>query len=551
MLRRITIQNYALIDNLEVEFDEELNTITGETGAGKSLILGALSIALGDRPGNRAMRDESRPCIIEIEFSLRGLCLANLFEELELEYGDDTIIRRTISSNGKIRSFINDIPVPVSSLKILGSKLIDIHSQHQTLLLQDPVFRMDAVDSMAGNSDILNKYTVFYKRLREAEKKLTDLENNVRNSEREMEFLKYQYEEFKAANLKEGEYEELEENVNIMSNASEIRESFILSEKLLTDDECGVLVSLKQIENSLSHIQDYSHAAAELNERIRSVSYELKDIAGELFSQGESVYSDSGKLEILVQRLDMINSLMQKYKTRNYEELFALKSSIEEKISVTVEPEEQINRIKSEIAELRRHCLSLAGQISNSRKNSAGEIGKYICKAASKLGMPNISFIVSVDKTEELTPSGYDNIRFLFSSNKNVEPGPVEKIASGGEMSRLMLCLKSLVATNKKLPTIIFDEIDTGISGETADKTGEIIESLSGYIQILNITHLPQVAAKGNSHYSVYKEDTATATNTKIRKLSDEDRISEIAKMLSGSDVTDAAISQARTLLGK
>lgn len=551
MLRSIMIQNYALIDSLEVRFENGLNIITGETGAGKSLILGALSLALGEKGSSRIMRDENKQCIIELEFRLEGNDIKNVFAQNEVEYDEETIIRRVISPNGRIRNFINDVPVTVSDLKAIGAELIDIHSQHQTLLLQNPEFRRSVVDTIAGNSGLLEKYGKLYSELRKAEKNLEKFEENLKNSEREFEFLKYQYEELKNLNLKESEYDELEKNISILSNASEIKEALINSDTLLSNDEAGILTFLKQIDTILSRIQEFFPSAKELSERIKSTRYELKDISQELFTLEESVDSDPEKLEKSIQRLDVLNSLIQKYKVSGINELIELKQNLEKKLALTLEPEEEIIRLKGIISGLNTSCNSLAEQISRNRKKAAEVTGNYVVTTASGLGMPNIRFHVAVEKTEGLTSTGYDNVRYLFTSNKNIPAGDVEKIASGGEMSRIMLCIKSIVAKHRKLPTVIFDEIDTGISGETADKMGEIIENLAGYMQVLNITHLPQVASKGEAHFSVYKEDSENATNTCIKKLSKDERVLEIAKMLSGSDITNTAVEQAKTLLHK
>ena len=549
MIRRLTIENYALIDALDIEFSEGLNIITGETGAGKSLLLGALSVILGGKAEANILRDKERPCVIEAEFGIAGFGLEPLFEHLDMDYADSTIVRRVIGPSGKGRVFVNDLPVTVSALKEIGGQLVDIHSQHQTLLLSNPKFQTDLVDSVAGDAELLERYVATYDRWRKSQRELEQLRHSAADSRRDEDYLRFQWQQLDEARLQSGEQAALEARLNELTHASEIKEVLLLSDDLLGEDENGVLARLKTIQNQLARVSSVFPKGRELEERIHAALEELKDAGSELAAEGERVEVDPERLETTGNRLDLLYSLQQKHKTPGVEELIVLRDEMAAQLSGIEYADEEIDRLQKQTDRLHREASELAGRLSHARRLALPSIEEQVVGMNARLGMPNVQFRVEIAESGELTPSGNDRIAFLFTANKNMPLQPVEKIASGGEMSRLMLALKSLAARHKQLPAIIFDEIDTGVSGEIADRMGQIISDLSEHLQVINITHLPQVAGKGRNHYKVFKEETALATNTRIRRLAPEERVEEIAKMLSGSEVTEAAIEQARTLL--
>lgn len=550
MLRKINIENYALIDSLEIGFREGLNIITGETGAGKSLLLGALSAVLGEKTDTGVMRDPGKPCVIEAEFDVKGLGLEAFFEGADLDYEDTAVIRRVISPNGKTRGFVNELPVNVTTLRELGGKLIDIHSQHQTMLLSNPKFQTDLVDSVAGHGGLLEEYLSGYEALKAGRKRLEKMKADADDARKEEDYFRFQLAELTNAALTEGETEELETLLNELTHASEIKETMLGSEALLSSDDTGALVALKSIEQYLNRIGGVFHKAEELAVRVRSAALELSDISAEMASEGERIDANPSLLEKTESRLNTLYSLLQKHRTTDISGLIALRDDMAEKLSAVENSDAEIEKLEKEVSRIAKETCEMAGRISKNRKAAIPGIEKYVRETTSRLGMPDVKFVIEASPLDELTASGVDKIGFLFSANKNMAPKPVERIASGGEMSRLMLALKSLMARHRQMPTIIFDEIDTGISGEVADKMGQIIQSLSDNLQVINITHLPQVASKGDNHYFVYKESSAGTTDTRIRRLSDEERVIEIAKMLSGTEVTPAAMEQAATLLG-
>ena len=550
MIKRLTIENYALIDSLDIAFGGGLNTITGETGAGKSLLLGALSVILGGKAEAGILRDKTRPCVIEGEFGLAGFGLEPLFGNLDLDYADATVLRRVINPAGKSRAFVNDLPVTVNVLKEIGSRLVDVHSQHQTLLVGNPQFQIDLVDSVADDAQLLGRYADTYNRWKRSAKELEELRRSAADSRRDEDYLRFQWQQLEDARLQEGEQDELESLLNELTHASEIREALYTSESLLSEEDNGILARLKAILTQLSRIAPVFPKAAELEGRTRAVTEELKDISAELASESERVEIDPQKLETTENRLDLLYSLQQKHKATTAEELIELRDEMAVKLSGIEHVDEEIVRLHKQTDRLKQEALELAGRLGKARRKATPTIEKQVCGLCSQLGMPHVQFKVDITTTEELTPSGNDRIAFLFTANKNTSLQPVEKIASGGEMSRLMLSLKALAARHKQLPTIIFDEIDSGVSGEIADRMGQIIADLSTHLQVINITHLPQVASKGSHHYRVYKDDSTDTTNTLISQLTGQERILEIARMLSGASVTEAAITQAKTLLG-
>lgn len=546
MLCRLTVENYALIERLEISLDARLNIVTGETGAGKSILIGALGLLLGAKNDGSAMKDNTRNCVIEGLFALEGLGLEPLFEELDIDYDNETIIRRIITPAGKSRSYVNDIPVQLSQLKELGARLIDIHSQHQNLILSSESFRLQAVDVMAGCGDLLARYREEYTLWSDARRRLASLVEEAAVARRDEEWVRFQAEELKAANLKEHEIEELEQEQAVLANADAIGATLGEITALFDAEESGVLSALKSSEMGLLRIKESYRDGEELAMRVRSTLLELKDIAATIASDAERVESNPERLDQVDSRLALLYDLCRKHGVEGVAELIALRDKFCAQLNAITHSDEQIAALEQEVEIARLKASVLADKLHAARECAVKLFSVEIGARLSALGMPDARFVVEVRAGEELRPSGRDEVLFMFTANKSATPQPVEKIASGGEMSRMMLSLKALLAGRMKLPTIIFDEIDTGVSGRIADAMGEIIAELSRTMQVVNITHLPQVASKGEAHFVVYKENS----HTHIKRLAAEERVVEIAKMLSGSQISDAALTQAKILLG-
>jgi len=549
MLRTLTVENYVLIDRLEMELDRSLNIITGQTGAGKSILLGALGLLLGNKAEGGAMRDESRNCVIEGVFDVEGYGLEGFFDENDLDYDPSLTIRRVITPAGKSRSYVNDLPVGQSVLRELGVRLVDIHSQHRNLILSDDKFRIGVVDSIAGCGELVGEYRKLYDELQAAERELAQLRAEAERNRRDEEWIRFQVEELTAANLREGELARIEAEQSVLANADAIGEAIVASRNALDDEQMGVLLQLKTIEQAMSGIAPTLPLAGELFERIHSALLDLKDVSSELASAAERIDADPERLAQVVARIDLIYSLQQKHRVTSESELIALREKYSAQLQTITSGDERIAALEKHIKELHSEALRRADEIHAARVKAVPAIDSELSATLAELGMPSARFTVDVAAQEELMATGRDRVSFLFSANVGLAPQPVEKIASGGEISRVMLALKALVARSMQLPTIIFDEIDTGVSGQIADAMGRIISDLSRSMQVINITHLPQVASKGKTHFVVYKEDTLLGAMTSIRQLSARERVDEIAKMLSGSTVTSAAIEQARCLL--
>ncbi len=545
MLSRITIQNYALIDHLEMELDNRLNIITGETGAGKSILLGALGLLLGNKNDGSALKDSTKSCVIEATFSLVGLELEELFEERDWEWDESISVRRVISASGKSRAFINDLPVTLSDLKELGSRLIDIHSQHQNRVLSDEAFRLRAIDLLADNEALISEYSAEYSALLSLKAELSQLEESLLRARQEQEWLSYQVEELEAASLKEGEDSEAEAELLLLENVDKISAALSSFVARADDDNYGVLLNLKTSQSEFASIASSYAPAVEYNERLVSILAELKDMTQSISKESERVESDPERLQRVSDRLNTIYSLCQKHRVQSLEELITLRDSYSSQLSSIAQSDEQIESLKSRIAECEASARKMARELHMRRVATAPKFEAEIVQTLTKLGMSDVVFTLTILEEERLLRSGLDSAEFLFSANKGVAPQAIEKIASGGEISRVMLALKALLARRMKLPTIIFDEIDTGVSGRIADAMGEIIESLSSSMQVVDITHLPQVASKGDTHFVVYKSEG----RTNISKLSAEQRVEHIATMLSGSEISEAALEQARILL--
>ena len=547
MLRRLTVENYALIDKLDLELDSHLNIITGETGAGKSILLGALGLLLGNKNESGSLRDESRNCIIEGVFELGAYSLEEFFEAHDLDYEDTTVVRRMISASGKSRAFVNDMPVQLSVLRELGTRLIDIHSQHQNQVLADEAFRLRSVDMLAGVGDEVASYAKVYAELKSAERELERMMAEAESLRKDEEWLRYQVEEFDAAALKQGELVELEQELAVLENAEQIGEALITVRNILDAEQIGVLEQLSAAESAIAHVSQNYPAGEQIAERLHSVVQELKDLGATVADDGERIEADPERLQRLTDRVNMIYSMCHKHHVSTLDELIAVGEKFREQLATITHSDTEIKCQRDLISSLEKRVRKQAAAIHAAREKVALHVAKSIAKSLIQLGMPEARFDVEIVDVGDLTPTGCDKVRFMFTANKNMPPQPVEKVASGGELSRVMLALKALLAQKAKLPTIIFDEIDTGVSGRIADAMGEIIRSLSDNMQVVAITHLPQVASKGESHFVVYKQNS----RTNIAHLRDDERVEEIAKMLSGSVITEAALSQARVLLGR
>lgn len=547
MLRRLTVENYALIDRLQLELDARLNIITGETGAGKSILLGALGLLLGAKNDGAALKDSTGNCRIEGVFDLTGLGLEPFFEENDLEYAAETILTRIISPAGKSRAFVNDLPVQLQQLRELGTRMVDIHSQHQNLILSSEEFRISALDTMAGNGDLLTRYTTAYTQLQELRRRVATLREAAETGRRDEEWLRFQTDELTAAALRTGEQAEIEAELAILENADRIGETFITLRNALDADETGILTQLRNSENELSRLGVNFPAAADYATRLHAVVEELKDIDASVTADSLRIDADPARLQKLTNRLDTLLSLQQKHHVTDEAALITVRDNYAARLATIVHSDEAIADAEKELQATEKEAQKLAEKLHETRAKQAPKFAGRVLETLVQLGMPDTVFRVELTPTEMLGRTGKENVAFLFSANKNRDPQPIERIASGGELSRVMLSIKALLAERMQLPTILFDEIDTGVSGRIADAMGEIIARLSQTMQVVDITHLPQVASKGSAHFVVYKHEG----RTDIMRLNDPERIDEIAKMLSGSRITDAARTQARILLGR
>ncbi|MBI9052352.1 MAG: DNA repair protein RecN [Bacteroidales bacterium] len=551
MLQSIYIQNYALINELEIDFNKGLNIITGETGAGKSILLGALSLILGQRADTTVLKDKSKKCFVEAQFSIKKYNLKDFFKINDIDYDDLTTIRREINNNGKSRAFINDTPVNLSVLKSLSESLIDIHSQHESLLLGDDHFQLGLVDSFANHSDVLDQYKKTYETYNSLNSEYNRLVNNADKAKSDLDYLQFQFNQIEEAKLVDGEQEKLETELEQLNHSEEIKLNLSASTNLFSNEETSVISGLNQIRTSINSVSKYLKEGEELSLRINSVYIELQDINSEVERMNELLEHNPERIEFVNDRLNNIYSLQQKHKVSTIKELIELKEELEKRIILINSYDFETDKLRLEVEELRNELIGIANTISANRKKLIPVIEDRVIKILQLLGIANAAFKIEQEQVDEFLVSGRELIKFLFSANKNVQLEELAKVASGGEMSRLMLGIKSLFVETTTLPTIIFDEIDTGTSGEIADKMGTIIKGISKNIQVINITHLPQIASKGDYHYLVYKEDNQDTTNTFIKILDQQERINEIAKMLSGEALSEAAIQNAKVLLDK
>ena len=549
MLTSLSIQNYALIDDLHVDFNTGLSIITGETGAGKSILLGGLSLILGKRADLSNLKDTSQKCIIEAVFDVSNYNLNSLFESEDCDYENTTIIRREILPSGKSRAFVNDSPVNLNSLQIIGEQLIDIHSQHQTLQLVSNEFQFQVIDALANNEAFLEQFKFELKDYKTLQKELKELQNFQAEAIKEHDYNLFLLNELVEANLKEGELELLEEENETLSNVEDIKEKLSESYQLLNDEQIGILISLKGLKNNFQKLKDYSSKYEDLYNRVESSLIEMDDVFNEIDEMQESLEADPKRLEEVNSKLLRINNLMQKHSASEISELINIKNSLEDKVSITENLDGTIQKKKTEIETKKGQLDTKAKQIHANRTEVIPALIEQLQSILGSLGMPNAQFKIDCDLSDSFYYNGKDELSILFSANKGGQFNELKKAASGGELSRIMLAIKSVLSKYIKLPTIIFDEIDTGVSGEISNKMGDIMLLMSKTMQVISITHLPQIAAKGHTHFKVYKEDVNEVTRTNLMKLNHDERIVEIAQMLGGIEMSSSAIAHAKELL--
>ncbi|MFA6084167.1 DNA repair protein RecN [Mucilaginibacter sp.] len=549
MLQKLIIQNYALIDNLEINFDKGLNILTGETGAGKSIILGALSLILGQRAESRYFFNQQKKCVIEGSFKIAGFHLNAFFEENDLDYEGETVLRREISADGKSRAFINDTPVNLTLIKNFGERLIDIHSQHATQEINDPDFQLLVVDGVAGHQELLSTYQT---RFRVYKKSVTQLQQLIEQNDKaktDLDYYQFQFDELEKAGISNDEQELLEKELYTLNNAEEIKRNLSGAHYLMHEGETSAIIQLREAGQQLSAIEKFNPVVEELHERLKSTLIELKDIASELEILDQKTHTDESRAEEVNTRLSLLYNLQKKHRVNSNEELLAIQDDLSDKMQQAVFGDEAVEKLQKQISADKQELEKLAAELSANRTKAIPVIQGKVLATLTEMGMGNSALEIEQAQLGDLTKNGTDAIRFMFSANKGHALADMSKVASGGELSRLMLSIKSIIAEYTALPTIIFDEIDTGVSGEVANKVGQVMERLSQNLQVITITHLPQIAGKGKSHYFVYKDDTAATTYTRIKKLDNNERVLEIAKMLSGDKPGESALQNARELL--
>lgn len=550
MLKQLYIQNFTLIDEMNILFHPGFSVITGETGAGKSIILGALGLLKGNRADTKQIRQGEERCVIEAHFDIRQYDLKDFFLENDLDDDPhDCILRREININGKSRAFINDTPASLSVMKDLGERLIDIHSQHQNLLLNKEDFQLHVVDILTKDEDTLRKYQESYQNYKKEQTKLEEMIAKVSKDQENEDYLRFQLQELSDAALSEGEQEVLEQEISTLEHAEEIKSALYLSQNLISNESNGIIETLNQVSQQLQKIEQIYTPVQEISQRMESCYIEMKDLLQEITAQGEQVSYNPQQLEQSQARLDTINSLEHKYHVASIAELIAYQQKIQEQINLLDHSDEEIQKQKDIVAKLLDNCTQQAERLTTIRKRAAKTIESEMKARLVPLGIPKINFKVDI-KPKELSSNGKDSVSFLFSANTNSPLSPVSQVASGGEIARVMLSLKAMISGAVKLPTIIFDEIDTGVSGSVAEKMAHIMDEMgNNHRQVISITHLPQIAALGKNHYKVSKTETPNGTISNMTPLNEQQRIEEIAQMLSGSNITKAALANARELL--
>ena len=550
MLRSLYIQNYALIEKLDISFEQGFSVITGETGAGKSIILGAIGLLLGQRADVKSIRTGATKCIIEARFDISNYHMQPFFEENELDYEDECILRRELYASGKSRAFINDTPAQLAQMKELGEQLIDIHSQHQNLLLNKEGFQLNVLDLLAHDEPTLSAYQAAYKQWKQAQNDLDRLLERAARDKADEDYIRFQWEQLEEAHLTKGEQEELEQEAETLSHAEDIKASLYRTDQLFNNEEGGLLSNLKECCNVMAELQAVYPAAEEWANRLESSYIELKDIADEVSDREEQVEFNPTRLDEVNERLNLIYSLQQKHRMDTVDELMALRDDYATRLASISSSDEEIETLKKRCGELQSEVRRQAAGLTEARREAAREVERQMAARLVPLGMPNVRFVVDMGERKEPGLHGMDTVTFLFSANKNGTLQNISSVASGGEIARVMLSVKAMIAGAVKLPTIVFDEIDTGVSGEIADRMADIMQEMANNDrQVISITHLPQIASRGRAHYKVYKKDNETETNSHIRRLTDEERVEEIAHMLSGATLTEAALNNARALL--
>ena len=550
MLKHLYIKNFTLIDQLDIAFHSGFSVITGETGAGKSIILGAIGLLLGNRADSKQIKQGEKKCTIEAHFDLSHYGFESFFEDNDIDFEpEDTIIRRELTASGKSRAFINDTPVSLQMMRILGEQLIDIHSQHQNLLLQKDDFQLNVVDIIAQDSTALSAYHSSYQHYKESLQRLSDLKEQIAKAQENEEFMRFQFNELESAGLVEGRQQELERESETLSHSEDIKTAYFKADHLLNDDDNGIINKLGECLDSLSNIENVYSKAKDVVQRLSSVHIELKDISTEVGSEVENIEFDPSRLDSINQQLDQLNTLEQKYHVSTEKELIEIRDNIAEQLQSIDNSDEELESLTKKVDEELKLCMEKAAKLTELRLKAGKIVEKEMSQRLIPLGIPNVRFKVDIT-SKPLSLDGADKVQFLFSANTSTAMEPVAQVASGGEIARVMLSLKAMISGTVKLPTIIFDEIDTGVSGKIAQKMALIMQEMgNNNRQVISITHLPQIAALGSSHYKVEKEETIEGTRSHMRELNQEERVCEIAQMLSGADISDAALQNARELL--
>jgi len=549
MITSLSIENFALIEKLNIDFSSGFSIITGETGAGKSILLGALGLVLGKRADLSSLKNKEEKCIVEATFSIGKYNLQAFFDGNDLDYEEETIIRREILPSGKSRAFVNDSPVNLQQLQDLSYYLIDVHSQHQTLELSEEEYQFKILDSIADTSTSLLEYQSILKQYRTAKSSLEAKKASLSGILKEKDYNEFLFQELESAHLKTGELEDLEQQYHSLSNVEVIKENIDKLLSLANEEEFGILKSLKEFKALLQKSTSFSSEYQSLSQRADSILIEFDDIVKELNRESDLVYNDPEKLEALNQKLQLIYNLQKKHNVLTVEELLEIQSDLENKVVSVSTLEDEISALENSLKDFELQLDGIALKISESRREAIPELSEKLIDILNLLGMPNVRFKIDIEPSTAYHNNGKDNLQFLFSANKGTDFGLLKKVASGGEMSRIMLAVKSILAQYSKLPTIIFDEIDTGVSGEIANKMGEIMRGMSKTMQVFAITHLPQIAAKGTAHFKVFKTVTGENTVSELKLLNNDERIKEIAEMLSGKDISDSALNHAKALL--
>lgn len=550
MLKHLYIKNFTLIDQLDIDFHNGFSVISGETGAGKSIILGAISLLLGNRADSKHIKQGEKKCVIETTFSLEKGAFDTFFADNNIDFDtDETILRREIGNNGKSRAFINDTPVPLNLMREVGDQLVDIHSQHQNLLLQKEDFQLNVIDILARNDKEMAAYKETFKAFKDAEKRLEDIKKQLKDNAENEEFMRFQYEELLSANLQEGQQEELEAESKTLSHAEDIKASLYNADNSLNDDETGAVKQLKSATEAMSSIATVYPKAEELSSRLDAIYIEVKDIAEEVSKATGDIDFDPNRLDYINEQLDKIYHLEKKFHVESISELLNIQAELKQKLDGIDNSDELLKEAEQEVATKQADCTQQAALLTKGREKAAKAIQKEMKEKLVPMGIPNVQFDIQFEP-KPLAADGADKVQFLFSANRNSPLQPIAQVASGGEIARVMLSLKAMISGAVKLPTIIFDEIDTGVSGKIAQQMAFVMHQMgSNNKQVISITHLPQIAALGTTHYKVEKHDTPTGTTSQLRQLTADERVAEIAQMLSGSDISEAALQNARELL--